>query len=202
MKIKRLRRAFFQRKTINVARELLGKYLVVWNESRRQTLVGKIVETEAYCGQKDKACHASWRKRQSCEVLWGEAGHLYVYLTYGMHWLVNIVTEKRNYPAAVLIRAIEPIGGVSFMAENRGAVPNKVSIGNGPGKLTKALGISGSLNGEDLEDSRRVWVEDRGIIYSRAIISHSPRIGIDYAGAYKNKLWRFFIKQNPFVSRP
>lgn len=204
MKSKRLPRTFFQRKTIKVARQLLGKYLVVKDTAYGQTLAGKIVETEAYCGTADKACHAHWRKRQSCEVLWGEAGHLYIYLTYGLHWMLNIVTERKEYPSAVLIRAIEPIDGVSVMVRNRNHASrslDNVGLTSGPAKLTQALGINGSFNGEDLENSKRVWIEDHDIKYSRSEVACSPRVGVDYAGQYKDKLWRFFIKDNPFVSK-
>lgn len=204
MKNKRLPRTFFHRKTIRVAKELLGKYLVVKDTAYGQALVGKIVETEAYCGQNDEACHAHYRKRQSCEVLWGEAGHLYVYLTYGMHWMLNVVTERKDYPSAVLIRAIEPVDGVLVMIQNRNHASrsvNNVGLTSGPAKLTQALSINGSFNGEDLENSKRIWVEDRGVKYPRSKVCRSPRIGVDYAGQYKDKPWRFFVKGSPFVSK-
>ncbi|MCL5004018.1 MAG: DNA-3-methyladenine glycosylase [Patescibacteria group bacterium] len=214
---KKLKRDFFARPTLKVARELLGKFLVVRNRSsvaghRFPVLAGRIVETEAYIGPFDKACHAYWRKRQSCEVLWGPPGRLYVYLTYGLHWLINFVTEKDNYPSAVLVRALEPVAGEDQMWKNRRGVNKpyssetstinyQLSISNGPAKLTKALGIDGSFNGEDLIDSKRIWVEDRGSMVSPNRVVKSKRVGVDYAGEYKDKLWRFYIKNSPFVSK-
>lgn len=224
----RLRKSFFARPTLVVARELLGKYLVVrrskFNVPSRY-LVGRIVETEAYVGPQDKACHGSWRRRETCEVLWGPPGRSYVYLTYGLHWLLNVVTEKDDFPAAVLIRALEPVAGVEEMIDNRvikkqsnkvikgkrsfrnsiTLLPNYsksfLDLANGPAKLTQALGIDGSFNGEDLTTSQRIWIEDRSEKISKFKIQTSKRIGVEYAEEYKDKLWRFFIKGSPFVSR-
>lgn len=156
---KLLPRKFYARDTVKVAKELLGKYLVVKDK------IFRITETEAYCGPKDKACHGSWRKRQSCENLWGKPGHFYIYLTYGLHYMLNISTEKDNYPAAVLIRGLDKI--------------------NGPGRVTKFLGIDKSWDGQ------KVFVVDKG---EKPSFLAAPRVGVNYAGLWAKKLWRFVIK--------
>ncbi len=176
--------AFYKRNTIIVARELLGKYLVVNDPSHKQ--VGMIVETEAYRGTKDKACHGSWRKRASCLNLWGKPGHLYVYLTYGLHFLLNIVTEKDNFPSAVLIRSLEPIENISLPT-------------NGPGKLTKSLGIDKSFDGQSLI-SKKVFITI-GRSVSKSQIIPRTRIGVSYAKEWQDKPWRFYLQGNKFVSK-
>lgn len=186
----RLSRRFFQRNTLKVARELLGKYLVRADARGSILMVGRIAETEAYQGVKDKACHASWRKRETCAVLWGDAGHAYVYFTYGLHWLLNLVTEREGFPAAVLVRAVEPIAGLKPSAKL-----------NGPAKLTRALAIDGSFNGEDLVRSRRLWLADGGEKIGRGKIKAAKRVGVDYAQEYQDKPWRFYLKDSPFVSK-
>lgn len=164
LNLKPLPRQFYARNTVKVAKELLGKYLIYKGQMH------KITETEAYCGIKDKACHASWRKRMSCENLWGPPGHLYVYLTYGIHYMLNIVTEKNNYPAAVLIRSIDKI--------------------NGPGRVTKFLKIDKSWDGLDITKGI-FFVTDIG---ERPKYTAAPRIGVNYAGPWAKKLWRFVVK--------
>jgi DNA-3-methyladenine glycosylase len=160
---KPLPREFYARETVTVAKELLGKYLVY----NRQIL--KITETEAYCGTRDKACHGAWRRKESCESLWGAPGHLYVYLTYGLYYMLNIVTEKESYPAAVLIRGTDKI--------------------NGPGKLTKFLKIDKSWDGRDITRGD-FFLADLG---EKPKFKATPRIGVDYAGPWAKKLWRFVI---------
>jgi len=183
----RLKREFYTRDTLLVAKELLGKYIV--RKIGERFLVGKIVETEAYIGPKDKASHSyQWKvtKRNLAEFL--EGGHIYIYLCYGMYWQLNITTSKIGTPECVLIRAIEPIN--KFKIKN---------LTNGPGKLCKWIKLDKSFYGEDLVTSKRVWLEKGEKILASKIVA-TKRIGIDYAGPWKHKPWRFYIKNNPFVS--
>ena len=189
---KRLPRCFYDRPTLKVARELLGKYLVVKKD--RHLLSGKIVETEAYDGFKDPASHAHRGMTPRNEVMFGSPGHAYVYLTYGMHHCLNLVTEKKGYPAAVLIRAVEPADGIQLMKRRRGR-RNLRDLTSGPAKLCQALGVDRRLNGADLL-SDIIFVEDRGEDAGR--ITRSGRIGVNEG---KDKNWRFFIENNQCVSR-
>jgi DNA-3-methyladenine glycosylase len=168
-----LTRAFFNRSTLTVARSLIGKYLV--RDDGNGKVAGKIIEVEAYVGSQDKACHASKGRTARTDVMFGPPGVSYVYLVYGMHHLLNVVTERTDFPAAVLIRAIE-VEGVLI---------------DGPGKLCRALGIDRSLNRLDLTEGRRVWFEDRGTRVARKKIGAFPRIGVEYAGSWAKKPWRF-----------
>jgi DNA-3-methyladenine glycosylase len=168
----RLERDFFNRDVLAVAPELLGKYLV--RKKGKKILAAKITEVEAYRGTEDLACHASKGLTPRTKVLFGPPGQTYVYLIYGMYYCLNFVTNKEGYPAAVLIRAIEMPGG------------------NGPGKLCRLLDISREHNNLAPENSL-VWVEDRGDYVVRKQIQTSKRIGVDYAGAWKDKLWRFVL---------
>lgn len=183
----RLRRGFFTQSTLTVAKNLLGKKLVRIYHSER--LVGKIVETEAYIGPKDKASHGylgKKTKRNQAEFMIG--GHIYIYLVYGMYWQLNISTEEEGKPTCVLIRALEPLEGITAPT-------------NGPGKLCRALMLDKSFYGEDLCRSKRIWLEDGPTISSKQIVK-GPRIGIDYAGFYWSKIkWRFYVKGNKFVSK-
>lgn len=173
---------FYLQDTLTVARLLLGCFLV------KDHKVGKIVETEAYIGVEDKASHASWRKKQSCLPMWGPPGHAYVYLTYGIHHLFNIVTEVEGKPCAVLIRALEPIAYIDGPT-------------NGPGRLTKTLGITTKQhNGIDVTGEADVCIALPQNPNTISIVS-SKRIGIDYAGESTAKPWRFYIKGNPYVSK-
>ncbi len=160
---KPLPRKFYARNTVKVAKDLLGKYIVYKNQ------IYKITETEAYCGTKDAACHASWRKRISCENLWGPPGYLYVYLTYGIHYMLNIVTEKDNYPAAVLIRGTNGV--------------------NGPGRLTKFLKVDKSWDGRDITTGDFFIANSK----NKPKYVATLRIGVSYAGPWAKKLWRFVI---------
>jgi len=187
-----LPRQFYNRPTLKVAKELLGKYLVVQKD--RYNLSGKIVETEAYIGFKDPASHAYRGMTPRNRVMFGDPGYAYVYITYGMHHCLNLVTEKEEYPAAVLIRALEPTDGVELMKKRRGRQRLK-DLTSGPAKLCQALGIDRKLNGADL-CSEIIYVEDRGEVVER--IASSARIGIKEG---KQKKWRFYIKNNEFVSR-
>ena len=170
---KTLQRAFFSRPTLTVARSLVGKYLV--RENGKGTVAGKIIEVEAYVGPADKACHASKGRTPRTEVLFGPPGICYVYLIYGMYHMLNVVTERTEFPAAVLIRAIEVDG----------------ELIDGPGKLCRELAIDRALNRLDMTHGRSLWFEDRGATVLRKQIGTFPRIGVDYAGVWAKKLWRF-----------
>jgi len=220
----RVEREFYLRKTLQVAQDLLGKYII--RKYKKNFLIGKIVETEAYIGPKDKASHAyskknknpkeklkiikeNWykivrhvenkekfinrilkcknckvTKRNIAEYLRG--GHIYIYLIYGNYYQLNITTYKEGYPECVLIRSLEPI-------EN-------LKNPKGPGNLCKELKLDSSFYGEDLVLSRKIWL-DYGEKIEKRKITKAKRIGIDYAEDYKNKLWRFYIKDNIWVSK-
>ena len=177
MKLKRLEREFYCRPTLKVAKELLGKYIVKGN------MIGRIVETEAYVGIRDKASHANWRKKETCFPMWGAGGFSYVYFTYGMHYMFNVSTEKEGMPGAVLIRSIEPTQNITGKT-------------NGPGRLTKALGINKLDNNVDLTKSPSLYITEDLNDRSHFKISRSKRIGVDYAGIYKDRLWRFCVATN------
>ena len=168
--IERLPRAFYQRDVLEVAPQLLGQHLVrMGPEGRRSTYV--ITETEAYRGEEDLACHASKGRTPRNEVMYGEGGHLYMYLIYGMYWMMNVVTGPAGTPQAVLLRGIREA--------------------DGPGKLTRLLGVDRGFYGEDLVSSERIWIEEAGAVpeYTTA-----PRVGIDYAAdPWKSKAWRFLM---------
>ena len=163
----RLTESFFRRECLTVAQDLVGKVLV--HKTENGTLRLRILETEAYCGESDTACHAHKGRTKRTEVLYAPAGTVYIYLCYGMHWLLNIVTGEENDPQAVLIRACE----------------NAV----GPGKLTKSLAITGSLNRCSVLDSGEIWIEDDGF---QCPLEALTRVGIGYASQEDQKrLWRF-----------
>ena len=189
---------FFHQPTLKVAKELLGKFLI--RKIGRKILAGMIVETEAYVGFHDQASHAHKGKTPRNAVMFGPGGFSYVYLIYGMYSCFNITTEEKNYPAAVLIRALEPIDGINLMKKFRGA-DEVTNLCSGPGKLCQAFKITRELSGLDLTKSKNFWLEDRGLIIKQKQIVKAPRIGVDYAGNYKDKLWRFYLKDNKFVSK-
>jgi DNA-3-methyladenine glycosylase len=192
----RLPRAFYDRDTLQVARELLGQRLVRVLDGQR--LSGRIVETEAYIGTDDRACHASRGRTPRTEVMFGAPGHAYVYLIYGMHHCLNVVTERREFPAAVLIRALEPVEGLSVM---RGRRPTRCDreLTSGPGKLCQALHIDRRLNGADLCGAD-LFIEAAPRL-AEALVLTTPRIGIAYAGDSRELPWRFLIRDHPSVSR-
>lgn len=170
-----LKRSYFQRPTLQVARSLLGKYLV--RKSGRRILAGRIVEVEAYIGTADRACHASKGRTPRTDVMFGPAGVSYVYLVYGMHHCFNIVTERTGFPSAVLVRAVEDVGTQALI--------------DGPGRICRFLAIDRALNRLDLTTGESLWVEDRGERVAPSVITAGRRIGVDYAGAWANKPWRF-----------
>ncbi len=205
--MKKLPREFYTRAdTLRIARELLGKLLVIPNESGGR-VSAMIVETEAYLGAEDKAAHSYNNRRTArTETMFAIGGTVYIFFIYGMYFQFNVVAGEEGTPHAVLIRAVEPVENIELMRERRAAKsknPNsKISDKNltsGPGKLCIALGIDKTFNCESLL-GEKVWLEEYKI-FSDAEISSGARIGIDYAEEYVEKPWRFWVKENPFVSR-
>jgi len=192
----KLDRSFYERPTLQVASDLIGKVLV--RRLNGRNLAGKIIETEAYIGPHDLACHASKGKTPRTSVMFGPPGVSYVYMIYGFYFCLNAVTEGEGFPAAVLIRAVEPLENIRVMRTLRHNPSRETDIASGPGKLCMAMSIDKNLNDMDLS-GRTLWVEDRNIAVVR--IETSPRIGVDYAGEYKDKPWRFYESANPHVSR-
>jgi len=180
-----LPREFYDRETVEVARDLLGCLLV--RELEGRLLVARIVETEAYVGPHDLACHASRGITPRTEVLYGPPGHAYVYFVYGMHFLLNAVTEREGHGSAVLFRAVEPLEGF----------PEGVRT-NGPARLTRVLGVDKELNRWDLTVGKRLWIAP-GPRVER--VARGPRIGVDYAGLWAREPLRFWEEGNPWVSR-
>jgi len=182
--MERLPRAFYDRETALVAQDLLGKHLVHVVDGLER--VGRIVEVEAYLGPHDRASHSSKGLTPRTRTMFGPPGHAYVYLIYGMHWCLNVVTEREGHGAAVLLRAVEPIRGLLGRTQ-------------GPGLLSKAFGISRSQNGEDLLGDALYLTEPPETVPMEIV--RRPRIGVDYAGAWARRLLRFYIRDNPYVSR-
>ncbi len=170
-----LERGFSARPALVVARELLGKYLV--RRVGDELIDAVITETEAYVGPHDLACHASKGRTARTEVMFGPAGHWYVYFIYGMHWMLNAVTDDEGYAAAVLIRG--------------------AGDWNGPAKLTKALSIDKAFNGQPAVPDAGLWVEDRGPAIARWRVRRTPRIGVDYSGPWAAKPYRFVLDAGP-----
>ncbi len=187
-----LPRSFYDRETEIVAREMLGAILEC--STPEGTASGIIVETEAYIGEHDPACHAAVGRTRRTEPLYGRPGTSYVYFIYGVHWCFNAVTRGAGLPSAVLIRAIEPLKGQALMQERRGDVP-AANLTNGPGKLCAALGIDGALNGLSLQ--RRPIVIREGEPVDETLIQVTPRIGITKAAEWP---LRYVIVGNPWVS--
>ena len=185
-----LDREFYNRPTLEVARDLLGKKLI--RRIGGKELSGIIIETEAYCGTKDSACHAHRGQTLRNAVMFGPPGCAYVYFTYGMHYLLNLVTEDEGNPCAVLLRAIEPLLGLTEMRVRRKRHGKELT--NGPAKLCQALAIDKFFNGWDLTKGSQLWLENYQMVESQVILS-KPRIGIDYARKEdRESLWRFLIK--------
>ena len=180
-----LPRDFYRRSALIVARELLGARLVRLDDGMR--LSGFITETEAYVGEEDLGCHAKAGRTARTAIMYGPPGHAYVYFTYGMHWLLNAVTNEVGSPAAVLIRAIVPQEGIELMSERRGR-PGY----DGPAKLTQALAIGRAENGADLtRKASGLWIEP-GIKIARRRVQTGPRIGLNTVPEpWKSKPWRF-----------
>jgi len=186
-----LPRSFYARRTLTVARELIGMHLV--RAYRNTQLIGRIVETEAYQGPQDLAAHSARGKTMRNAVMFGPPGHAYVYLIYGMWDCVNVVTREQGVPHAVLIRAVEPIANIAGKTW-------------GPGLLCKTLHIDRRLNGVDLCETTanpRLWIaapSEPTSNFRRSKIARAPRIGVDYAGNWAHKPWRFYDRDSPYVS--
>lgn len=197
--MKKLSREFYeQADALEISKDLLGKILVVPTENG-QRVSGKIVETEAYLGEPDKAAHAYKNRRtKRTEILFGSSGHAYIFLIYGIYHQLNIAVGCEGIPFCVLVRGIEPLEGIEIMRERRGKMKD-TNLTSGPGKLCIAFGIDKTFYGEDLL-GKRMWIEDNEEISVNKIAT-GKRIGIDYAEEYAEKPWRFWVKGNPFVSK-
>ncbi|XOV94430.1 MAG: DNA-3-methyladenine glycosylase [Bacteroidota bacterium] len=189
-------KSFYERTdVVEIARDLVGKYLFTHIDGF--TTGGRIVETEAYNGRRDKACHAYNKRTARTEIMYESGGLAYIYLCYGIHHLFNIVTNQSGYADAVLVRAIEPVIGIDIMQSRYGGTHPMIS--NGPGKLSKALGISKSLNGTNLTEDKIFLAELKS--QKRPKIAVSKRIGVDYAEEDALLPWRFYVEDNEWVSK-
>lgn len=183
-----------------LAKDLLGK--VLYTQIEGEITAGIIVETEAYFGIRDKASHAyGGRRTNRTETLYREGGISYVYLCYGIHNLFNIVSSVEGEPHAVLIRAIEPLAGIATIEARRNMPATKAAISSGPGSAAKALGIDRTFNEKELT-GEEIWVEDHGIRHPEDAIAAVPRVGVAYAQEDALLPWRFFVKDNKYVSKP
>jgi DNA-3-methyladenine glycosylase len=190
----RLPPEYFAQHTVDLARDLLGKRLVRLEGGMR--LAGLIIEAEAYRGQEDLGCHAKAGLTPRTQVMYGPPGHAYVYFTYGMHWMLNFVSEPEGFPAAVLIRAIFPTEGVSLIAARRPGRPRS-SWTNGPAKLCQAFGIDRALNGANLCTSNAVLFVETGEPIPDSSVTISPRVGLNNVPEpWKSIPWRFRISQD------
>ena len=183
--LEKLPRTFYDRDTVTVARDLLGKYLV--RSEGGPPRVGRIVEVEAYIGPDDLASHSSKGMTERNRVMFGPPGHAYVYLVYGLHCCMNVVTERNGHASAVLLRAVEPVSNIEGPT-------------NGPGRLCRAMGIDRRLNAHDLTGDD--FFIARPPSPAPVAVVRRPRIGVDYAGRWARRLLRFYIRGNPFVSKP
>lgn len=187
---------FFRMPAEEAAQKILGDYLVL--KTKKTILAGRIVETEGYTGVKDDASHSFAGKRtKRNETMYNEGGCAYVYFIYGKFWCFNVVTSKKDDPQAVLIRAVEPVGGIEVMKKRRGPKGAK-NLTNGPCRWTQAFGIDRTHDGRDMTSS--------GLFISRGLskkfdIVKTTRVGIDYAVNSKNRPLRFYIKDSPFISK-
>ncbi len=199
MEFSKLPRSFYERDdVVQIAKDLLGKVLCTNFDG--VVTSGMIVETEAYNGRTDKACHSHIHgKTKRTEIMFGEPGFAYVYLCYGIHHLFNVVTNSKGRADAVLIRGIEPLDGTDHILSRRNKVKLDRSVGGGPGIASQALGITTKHYGTDLLGSH-IWIEDRDIVIQDSDILASPRVGVDYAGEDAKLPWRFRVKENPFTS--
>jgi DNA-3-methyladenine glycosylase len=198
--MKKLTLSFYQRTdVVQIAKELLGKILVTkWNAVETS---GRIVEVEAYNGIIDKASHAAGgRRTDRNEIMYGDGGFAYVYLCYGIHHLFNVVTNKKETPHAILIRALEPMKGIDMMLERTGKEKLDNTLTKGPGNVSKALGISFKQHSGHSLLSKDLFIADDDSVWTKKNVAASPRIGVDYAGEDASLLYRFYIKGNPFVS--
>jgi DNA-3-methyladenine glycosylase len=184
---------------LEVARECIGAVLV--HETSEGVVAGRIVEAEAYRGPLDRAAHSfGGRRTARTQAMFGPAGHAYVFFVYGMHWNFNVVTGGEGEPHAVLIRAVEPLAGVELMASRRAMAAQSLELTNGPGKLCQAFAITREHYAWDLCASP-LFLLAAPSDAQRVRVARAPRVGIDYAGEWAKKPWRFFERENPYVSR-
>lgn len=198
---KRLPADYYTTEDVNfVAKDLLGKFLVTKMDGIVTS--GIIVETEAYRGPDDRACHAyNNRRTPRTEVMYKAGGLAYIYICYGMHHLMNVVTGPEEHAHAVLIRALQPADGIEVMAARRNMKVEDIRLTKGPGALSVALGLTSDLTGTSLHaKSTPLWIEDRGIKYSSQQICAGKRIGVESAGEAAHWPWRYFVKENKYVS--
>lgn len=197
-RMKKLPASFYLRDdVVSIAKELLGKVLVTnWNNEYTS---GRIIETEAYAGEIDKASHASKGKTPRTEVMFGKGGSAYVYLCYGIHQMFNIVTAKEGMPHAILVRAVEPVEGIGIMLRRTGKKKLDETLTRGPGNVGKAFGFHTSQCGQLLTGDS-LFIADDGFKQEASQIVSSPRIGVDYAGEHAEWHYRFYIKGNKYVS--
>lgn len=196
-----LQRVFYHQDIFTVSRCLLGKVLV--HETAEGTTAGRIVEVEAYAGPEDRAAHSyGGRRTPRNDVMYGEKGHAYVYLIYGMYYCVNFTAGNiPGKPEAVLIRALEPVEGMDLMAKRRKQAAGTLkNLTNGPGRLCMALAITKAENKLDVTALPFCIKDAQSVAESE--VAEVTRIGVDYAGDWKEKLWRFYIKKNPYISKP
>ncbi|HEY1025153.1 MAG TPA: DNA-3-methyladenine glycosylase [Sphingobacteriaceae bacterium] len=185
---------------VSIARDLIGKFLFVNTENALTG--GIIVETEAYKGPEDVGSHAyNHRRTNRNDIMYSAGGVVYMYICYGIHDMLNIVTGPANTAHAILIRAIEPTEGIETMRDRRKVMHEDTRLCRGPGALAKALALRKVHNGISLQENE-IWVEDRGLSYSEEDIIAGPRVGLNIAEPYKSIPWRFYVKGNPHVSRP
>ncbi len=193
-----LPRSFYARTVLVVARDCIGKILV--HDTPEGRVRGRIVEAEAYRGPADRAAHSyGGRRTPRTEAMFGPAGHAYVFFVYGQHWHFNLVTSGPGLPHAVLIRAVEPLEGRALMAIRRGLPSTSPHLSNGPGKLCEAFAIDRAAYGRDL--TRGPLFLSEGLDAPRAKVARSPRIGIDYAGEWAERPWRYYDSASSGVSR-
>lgn len=196
--MKKLPLSFYLRNdVVKIAQDLLGKILVTnWNGEYTS---GRIVETEAYAGEADKASHASKGRTARTEVMFEQGGKAYVYLCYGIHQMFNIVTNKKGIPHAILIRGVEPINGIDIMLARTGKKKLDETLTRGPGNVGKAFGFHTSQCGL-LVTSKELFIADDGFLVTKSMTGTSARIGVGYAGDHAEWHYRFFIKGNKYVS--
>lgn len=192
---------FYEREdVVALARELLGKY--IFTSINDEITGGYIVEAEAYNGIIDKAAHSyGGRLTPRTKTMYEQGGVAYVYLCYGIHEMFNIVVSTAGDPRAILIRGVHPTDGLATMQQRRGMATIKPTITAGPGSVAKALGINRSLNGVDLQGDQ-IWLEDRGLVISDDALAAVPRVGVSYAAEDALLPYRFYVKGDPYVSKP
>ncbi len=201
----RLTKTFYHRNPIPLARALLGQRLVrILDHPNNTRLAGTIVEVEAYLGVKDKAAHTFGNRRTPRnESMWQDGGHAYIYFTYGMHHCMNVVASVADHPVAVLIRALEPTENIDLMYQHRKAARRDTDLCSGPAKLCQALNIDRTLDGHDLVKGQSLFIERiRKTPLPTSRITTAPRVGVSYAQEWADKPLRFYITDNPHVSKP